>query len=161
MSKNIEIENARILFRDFGANGKFANGKRTFCVVIDDNWVPELEEEGYRIRKLEPNNPDDEPLYFMKVVVSYKISEPQILLLTKNGRSYNRISLDESNVSQLDYAEIDNVDLVLTGSSWTWNNESGKTAYLRKAYVTVATDKFSQKYCFDGVDDESSNEVPF
>ena len=47
---NITIENARIFFKDFSASGPFAGGtKRTFCVEIPEDMVPELERDDWNV----------------------------------------------------------------------------------------------------------------
>lgn len=162
MAKNIEnikIENARIVFRNLsGKPDKFnpQGGKRSFSVVIEDpEFANELKKEGWNIKQFNPSpDSDEEPAHFISVKVSYNNIPPHIYLCT----SKNKTLLNEDTVGQLDYAEISNVDIVITPYQYEMNGRSGISAYVKTMYVTVVEDEFASKYEYDDLDDE---EIPF
>lgn len=163
MAKNIEnikIENARIVFRNLsGKPDKFnpQGGKRSFSVVIEDpEFANELKREGWNIKQFNQSpDSDEEPAHFISVKVSYNNIPPHIYLCT----SKNKTLLNEDTVGQLDYAEISNVDIVITPYQYKMNDgRSGISAYVKTMYVTVVEDEFASKYEYDDLDDE---EIPF
>lgn len=162
MTKNIEnikIENARIVFRNLsGKPDKFnpQGGKRSFSVVIEDSeFANELKREGWNIKQFNPSpDSDEEPAHFISVKVSYNNIPPHIYLCT----SKNKTLLNEDTVGQLDYAEISNVDIVITPYQYEMSGRSGISAYVKTMYVTVVEDEFASKYEYDDLDDE---EIPF
>lgn len=162
MAKNIEnikIENARIVFRNLsGKPDKFnpQGGKRSFSVVIEDHeFANELKREGWNIKQFNPSpDSDEEPAHFISVKVSYNNIPPHIYLCT----SKNKTLLNEDTVGQLDYAEISNVDIVITPYQYEMSGRTGISAYVKTMYVTVVEDEFASKYEYDDLDDE---EIPF
>lgn len=157
--ENIKIENARIVFRNLsGKPDKFnpQGGKRSFSVVIDDpEFANELKREGWNIKQFNPSpDSDEEPAHFISVKVSYNNIPPHIYLCT----SKNKTLLNEDTVGQLDYAEISNVDIVITPYQYEMSGRSGISAYVKTMYVTVVEDEFASKYEYDDLDDE---EIPF
>nr|DAN82868.1 MAG TPA: FMRP KH0 domain [Caudoviricetes sp.] len=48
---NLTLENARIFFKDFSAEGRFANGKRTFCVEVPEDLVDQLQRDGWNLNE--------------------------------------------------------------------------------------------------------------
>ena len=157
--ENIKIENARIVFRNLsGKPDKFnpQGGKRSFSVVIEDpEFANELKREGWNIKQFNPSpDSDEEPAHFISVKVSYNNIPPHIYLCT----SKNKTLLNEDTVGQLDYAEISNVDIVITPYQYEMSGKSGISAYVKTMYVTVVEDEFASKYEYDDLDDE---EIPF
>lgn len=162
MAKNIEnikIENARLVFRNFsGKPDKFNSqgGKRSFSVVIDDpKFAEDLRREGWNIKQFNQSpDSDEEPEHFLSVKVTFNNFPPHIYLCTKK----NKTLLTEETVGSLDYAEISNVDIVITPYQYEMNGRSGVAAYVKTMYVTVVEDEFASKYEYDDSDDE---ELPF
>ena len=144
VNKNIVIENARIGFRNFsGEEGRFnPKGKRNFCVFLDTELGEKLQDDGWNIKWLEPREEGDEPQAYLQVAVSYEHFPPKIVQITSRGQTI----LDEDMVGVLDWAEIENVDLIIRPYNWKVNGKSGVKAYLKTMYVTIYEDEFAQKY---------------
>lgn len=144
VNKNIVIENARIGFRNFsGKEGKFnPAGRRNFCVFLETDLARTLESDGWNIRWLQPRDEEEEEQAYLQVAVSYDNIPPKIILVSSNGKS----KLDEDSVNILDWAEIENVDLIIRPYNWDVNGKSGVKAYVKSMYVTLVEDEFEGKY---------------
>lgn len=143
-NKELNIENARIGFRNFaGKEGRFnAKGIRNFCVFLDDDIANDLERDGWNIKWLNPRDDSDDRQAYLSVAVRFSNIPPKIYQITSRGKT----QLDEEVVIVLDYAEIINVDLTINPSSWEVSGKKGIKAYLKSMYVTIAEDAFADKY---------------
>lgn len=145
MPNNISIANAHIFFRNFSGKGSKFNpeGRRNFCVEIDPSNVDILQRDGWNIKYLRPRDPEDDPTPYLQVSVTYGSFPPKIYMISGNRVP---VELDENSVGTLDFAEIENVDLIIRPYSWEVNGKAGVKAYVKKMYCTLAEDEFEAKY---------------
>lgn len=148
-NNNITIEGARIGFKNFsGAPGRFnPEGRRNFCIFLDDDKARILEEDGWNVKWLQPRNEEETPQAYLQVSVyfSNKPDRPdnmQIVLISHGKKT----RLNEDTISILDWAEIENVDLIIRPYDWEMNGRTGRKAYLKSIYVTLKDDELESKY---------------
>lgn len=141
---NYILRNARLLFRNFsGAPNKFGNTDRTFCVILPPDKEREFLEEGFSVKTLKPRDEEEEPTPFIQVKVRYGYRPPKITLIAAGARN----PLTEDTISQLDFADIEQADLSIR--PYHGRTRAGIefcTAYLDKAYITIATDELDAIY---------------
>lgn len=146
----VSLENVRIIFRNFeGREGKYNKaGDRSFAVVLDRKTAEDMAADGWNVKF--PNDagrdqidPDADPRdAYLPVSVGFDFY-PANVILVSNGKPTR---LDEQQVQMLDWAEIENVDLVLRPYEWNVNRNSGIKAYLKAGYFTIVSDPFADKY---------------
>jgi hypothetical protein len=141
---NVTIEGARILFRNFsGEEGRYnAKGKRNFNVLLAQDLADLMEKDGWNVKYLQPREEDEAPQARLEVAVSFGKNPPRIVLITSRGKT----NLDESMVSLLDWADIENVDMIVRPYNWDVNGKTGIKAYVKSLYVTIREDELELKY---------------
>lgn len=146
--ENLNFENCRIVCRNFaGVQTDFNKaGDRNFGVLIDDEMVPRLQEEGWKIKffKARPDDPTQHQQAWLKVNVKFGKVPPIANLISSRGRT----RLDANTIGQLDFCRIKNVDLVVRPYCYPASNiaPAGISAYLKAIYVTIDEDNFAAKY---------------
>ena len=144
IEKNIVIENAHLIFKNFSGEERDYNpkGKRNFAVVLDSEQAEILKEQGWNIKELASKDEYEEPLYFLKVSVDFGKYPPLVQLVT----SKNKKSIGEDKLDILDYARFQTVDLVIRPYNWEVNNRSGVKAYLKTFVGVLEEDPIEEKY---------------
>lgn len=144
---NVTMEGVKIVFRNFaGKKGVFnAEGQRNFGVLIDQALADQMAKDGWTIKYLKPREEGDAPQPWVKVKVHYgKGKPPIVVIITSRGRN----NLSEDEIAILDWADIENVDLIIRPHQWTIEDtgKEGVTAYLYSIYITIREDALERKY---------------
>ena len=146
----LKIENAELLggsFKNFkGEERKFNDaGKRNFCVVIPEDMVEQLCDDGWNIKTLEPLEEGDPVKYYTQVMINYRSSRPPMVILHTNGGG--AVELNEDTIGELDDAYIVHCDVAINPHPWDTSTGSGIKGYLKSMHVTIEDmDDFADKY---------------
>lgn len=148
----VVMENVRIIFRNFaGREGMYnREGDRNFCVVLDPETADKMAEDEWNIKVLEARDEDETDTPYLPVAVNFRGRPPRVVIVTSRGRN----TLSEDEVELLDWADIENVDLIVRPYEWAVNGKTGVKAYLQSIYVTIEEDPLELKY---GVTDDEMN----
>ena len=141
----LQIDDARIIFRNFSGIGSKFNrkGDRNFAVVIDDEDIKDaLVEAGWNIKIKPARDEDDIPFMYLPVKIKFNDRGPSVYL--KTGDTINK--LDEETIDCLDNVDILGVDLDIRPYDWEVNGKEGRTAYLQSIQVTQEIDRFAERY---------------
>lgn len=160
----LEIENATIRFRNFSGRETEYNpkGRRNFAVFLDDETAEVLAADGWNIKYKHAKEDGDPDIPYLQVSVRYDNDRPPQIFRV-SGKNMTLETKD--TVGDLDYAEIENADLIITPSVWNVGKKNGIKAYLSKAWITIPASRFDDKYARyrrDFIDDERDDEeTPF
>lgn len=148
IENNLKIENARIGLRNFSGKKSEYNrdGKRSFCVFFDHDTATSLSEDGWNI-KWTKEEYEDERSGYMQVAVAFENIPPKIVQISGSRKTI----LSEDMVSNLDYAEFKNIDLIIRPYNWEVQGKTGVKAYLKTMYATLVDDDFGGKYSEDNM----------
>ena len=138
----LEIDNARIIFRNLEGRGGLYNreGDRSFALVVPDEEARDaLIEQGYNVKTKAPRDEDEEPLMYLTIKVKPNGRGPHIYLVS--GR--NKRELPEESWGLIDQISIANVSLDIHAYDWDVNGKSGRSAYLAAMEVTQNIDRFA------------------
>lgn len=141
----IVLHNVGLVFRNFSGEARRFNtaGNRNFNAAISEAQAEMLTEKGFKVRVFPPKEDGGDPLYLLKVNVSYKYEEPNAKVV--NTRCIRK--LNEDTIGELDNLNIDKCDISITPSMWEKaNGERGLSAYLSSIYATVVEDPLALEY---------------
>jgi hypothetical protein len=153
--KTFMVENAFIRFRNFsGKEARFnPAGVRTFTIDLDPVIANQMIADGWNVRYLEAREEGEEDIPIIQITVRFDIRPPRIVLITANTRT----QLDENSLEILDWADIENADLIARGFYWNVNGKSGTKAYLQSLFVTIREDALERKYSINENPPSKSN----
>lgn len=154
----LQIEGARIFWKNFSGKGSQYNseGSRNFCLEIDPETADRLKADGWNVKYSKPREEGDPEQPYIQVSVAYGNYPPKIYMVT----SRNKTLLDEDTIGELDRAEIENVDIIVSPYHWHVGTKEGIKAYADVMYVTIHEYDFARKYA-DISDDDIPEELPF
>ena len=140
----VTIENAKIIFRNFaGKEGQYnREGDRNFAVLLEPKVAKAMARDGWNVKELPAREEGDSPQPYLTVAVNFHGRPPRVVMITSRGKTH----LDEDTVGTLDWADIQNVDMILRPYEWAVNGKTGIKAYLQSIYVTIQEDALELKY---------------
>lgn len=144
----LEIENARIIFRNFAGVGSKYNreGDRNFAVIIPNEEIKnELVENGWNVKIKPPREDGEEPFMYLPVKIKFNSRGPAAYV--KSGDKVTK--LNEDTIEMLDEIDISSVDMDLRPYDWEVNGKTGRTAYLQAINVIQNVDRFGAMYAAD------------
>lgn len=139
----IIVKNAKVMFTNFrGVEKKYnVEGNRNFCLVVDRELADLLVSEGINVRETKPRDDNEQSILFVKVIVRFDYYPPKINIVRHDGSMYE---LDETNVGELDWMDIEKIDLSFVVNK---NTKYGSTSlYLRQMYVIPYEDELENEY---------------
>lgn len=146
----LEIEDARIIYRNFaGAGSKFnREGDRNFAVIIPNQDIcDELMDNGWTVKIKPPREEGDEPFMFLPVKVKFNNRGPAAYVVS--GDSVTR--LNEDTIDMLDEIDIASVDMDIRPYDWEVNGKTGRSAYLQAINVVQNIDRFGARYAEEDI----------
>lgn len=148
----LEIEDARIIYRNFAGIGSKYNreGDRNFAVIIPtQDLCDQLLAEGWAVKIKPPRDEDDSPFMYLPVKVKFNSRGPAAYV--ESGKNVQR--LNEDTIAMLDEIDIASVDMDLRPYDWEVNGKQGRSAYLQAINVHQNIDRFGAQY--------NAQELPF
>lgn len=142
------LRSSDILFRNFeGLPGKFnKKGERSFAVVLDRERAEDLEAKGWNVKWPKPNpdypEEEDNRRPYLSIKVAFGKYPARVYLAASADPSEEPVRLGEDEVAKLDWAEFEQVDLIVSPYEWNVHGESGVAAYLEAGKFCLLVDKF-------------------
>ncbi len=157
---DLELRDVRILrgqFRNFsGEERRYNNaGNRNFGVEIPADMAQDLSAQGWPVICLDGGDQYDEPLYFIRVKISYKKRAPKVVMISGSSKTL----LTEDTIGMLDWADIVNAKVKLSPNWYDVNGKQGYSAYLNTLYVEIESDPFEDDY--PDPPQSEQEEIPF
>jgi hypothetical protein len=142
----VTVRDARVIFRNFSGRPDTFNpqgGKRTFCVVLDDETALRLHNDGWNVKRTKGREGDEDgevidSVPYVQVTVGYKVKPPRVVMISQKGRT----ELTEDSVSVLDSVDIVKCDLSFVPYNYDSKvTGSGISAYLKTMFATIELDE--------------------
>lgn len=148
--KEIVIENARLMWRNFAGKAKQFNdaGKRNFSIALSEEQALAMIADGWNIKKKEPREEGEEPLYHFPVKVNFESNYPPRIFLITYANGKKRTQLTPGTAIAADMVEIELADVTINPYERkdADGNVTSRTAYLKTLFITVHEDPLELKY---------------
>lgn len=131
--------------RDRG-DGKSINGG-SFAIFLTDEIAEDLRKQEVAVMEYTSKVDPDAPAQpYINVSVQFDSANPWKDPTIWQISGDNHVKLDENTMANLDYAEIENADIMLNFG----NNvgKYGRKVYLNTAYITLSPNTLADKYGF-------------
>lgn len=159
VNEEIKLEGIRMMWRNLRGEKKQFNeaGKRNFAIPLGEDLALELADIGWNVRMKEKANDEGklEKLYHLSVNVKMDGKNPPRIFMITMGPDGEprRTSLDEDTIGLLDFAEFDNVDVIVRPYNYDFNGKKGVTHYLKTLFATLHVDDLEKKYAHIPIED--------
>lgn len=160
-AKVTRLDNHQIKFRNFaGRPTKFdrEGGKRTFALILSPEEADALSADGWNVTVPIPKDESYPVIPIMNVKVNLTSNyPPEIYVITDEYKT----KLNPENVSSLDYAEIEYVDIVISPHEFQRRTDGSWAAnpYLKTLYVKIVKDELAEKY--SNLIETTEDQIPF
>jgi hypothetical protein len=143
----VVLENVRLIFRNFaGREGMYnREGDRNFAVVLPRDVAEAMARDGWNVKLLKAREEGEEDQPYISVAVNFQGRRPPVIKMI-TSKTHRTTDLDEESVEVLDWADIENVDLMIRPYDWAVSGNTGRKAYLQSLYVTIIEDPLQLKY---------------
>lgn len=141
----LEIEDARIIFRNFAGVGSKYNreGDRNFAVIIPNEDIKDqLVADGWTVKIKPPREEGEEPFMYLPVKIKFNNRGPAAYVVSGDQVT----KLNEDTIDMLDEIDIQSVDMDIRPYDWEVNGKEGRSAYLQAINVIQNIDRFGAKY---------------
>ena len=162
---DLKIENAVLAWPNFSGKATQFNpngGKRTFCVLLNEEIADILSADGWNVKRRPPREDGDYPLIYTEIVINMQSQYPPDVYVRNefNGKGTMR-KLTDDNISMLDNIQIVNADLVIHPYEHGIGQFKVK-GYARFVNVLQAqSNYFGDKYSEYESEDAEQTEMPF
>lgn len=121
-----------------------SEGYRNFLLFIPEDIAEELKAKGCEVKYTKVKDPNDEPMPYVSITVSYYIRPVEACLISNN----NPTMLDEAHMYTLDNVDFKNVCIeVEFGREKTHlNGAKYIPIFLQKIYAQIVPSYFNEKY---------------
>ena len=158
--KTVDLEDCVIVegTRNFSGREKKIDGRvrnnegnRNFLIELDPDVYEKFKEENWNVGRFAAREEGIEPKGFMRITVSYYKAPPIIHLISDGVETL----IGEDRVHMLDSMNILGLDMRCTAvNKQNKDGEWKKYAYVDEMWVTVAHDRFREKYSYLNKDEE-------
>lgn len=159
-------------FKNFSGNVDDYNpyGKRTVNIVVPNELVEVMIQDGWRVREKPPKEEGDDPVFLLKVTLGYSGDRgPDVWRISGEGSSRKKTKLSEATVGNLDHERIQQYSVDIVQYKAAIDRNPGFSAYVNSMFVEIEEDELDKEFDmlygdipeYDMEDDPDESGVPF